>query len=69
MKLLKLDEYSLVHGTNGDFHTITFITNGGYKIHFTVSEDSTYFDTDTATLDEIKEAIAIIESGKLEIEV
>jgi hypothetical protein len=70
MKLLKVDEYSLINGSNGDFQTITFVTEGGYKIRFTVSEDSgIYFDTDTATIEEIKEAIAIIESGKIEIEV
>ena len=67
--MIKINDYSVIESTNGCFHDITFITDGGYKIHFTVHEDGNkYFTTDTATIEEIKQAIAIIESGKLEIE-
>jgi hypothetical protein len=66
--MIKVSDYSLINGSNGVFQTITFVTESGNTIKFTVSEDcGTYFDANTSTIDEIKKAIAMIESGKIEI--
>ena len=67
--MIKISDYSLINGSSGDFHTITFLTDSGYKITFTVHEDGEpYFEAETVSIDEIQQAIAMIESGKLEIE-
>jgi len=67
--MIKIIDYSLVNGSNGDFQNITFLSDSGYKLTFTVSEDGgTYFDANSITISEYKEAVAMIESGKLEIE-
>ena len=51
-----------------DFKTVTFESDAGYQVEFDIWNDGDIkVETDGVKLTEIKECIAIIESGKLEI--
>ena len=61
---MKLKEYQ----TYDNFKTITFESNSGYQVEFTiVNGGKIMLEAQCVSLAEIKECIEIIESGKLEI--
>ena len=67
--MIKLDSYDYINGSNGDFRVIKFIDNGGYKIAFTVRENGEIdLEVECSSLDDVKKAIEMIESGKVVIE-
>lgn len=66
--MIKLDSYDLVDGTNGEFKVVRFIDNGGYKIEFNIHKDRIDVEVDCSSLEDVKKAIEMIESGKVCIE-
>ena len=66
--MIKLYDYDLVHGTNGDFKSITFECEDSAKIDITITDTVNIEVSGTVSIDDLEEAIAIVRSGKLEVE-
>jgi hypothetical protein len=69
VNMIKLDSYDVVPSRNDDFKCVKFIDNGGYKIEFTIRQDKTVdVEIDGAlSLEDVKRAIEIVESGEVMI--
>ena len=50
---------------NGDFKVVKFIDGGGYKIEFNIHEDRIDVEVESSSLEDVKKAIELIESGKV----
>ena len=69
---MKLGSYNLYNSRDGEeYKEFTFEFPSGYSVRVRVEEDGTKYirSDDGITFEEVREVMAMIDSGKLEIEI